>query len=161
MFWFAVIQVTQWGGIIRCPHPHVNHNAPPKLFMAPYFIYDFIFPCHLKVRKSRFCRQKQSCQAFHGDGAAFISHTGWESCGMWGSYSADKPYHLYIASIMLRSRSIFKYIYLCKTFVIWENSGSRPALHVIKLHGELEWRKKQSGTKYFLRKVEMNCYLGC
>lgn len=109
MFWFAVIQVTQCRGIIRYSHPHVNHKSSPKLFMALYFIYDYIFPCHLKVRKSRFCWQKQSCQAFHRDRAAFISHTGWESCGMWSSYSADKPYHLYIASIMLRSWIIFLY----------------------------------------------------
>lgn len=26
-----------------------------------------------------------------------------KSCGMWGSHSADKLYHLYIARIMLRS----------------------------------------------------------
>lgn len=47
--------------------------------------------------------RNRAANAFHRDRAAFISHAGWESCEMWGSYSADKPYHLYIARIMLRS----------------------------------------------------------
>lgn len=83
--------------------PSCQSQCSPKLFMVLYFIYDCIFPCHLKVRKSQFAGRNRAAKTFHRDRAAFISHTGWESCGMWGSYSADKPYHLYIASIMLRS----------------------------------------------------------
>lgn len=83
-------------------------QCSPKLFIAPYFIYDYIFPCHLKVRKSQFAGRIWAAKAFHRDRAAFISHPGWEGCGMWGSHSADKPYHLYIASI----------IFLCKTFAL-------------------------------------------
>lgn len=83
--------------------PSCQSQCSPKLFMPLYFIYDYIFPCHLKVRKSRFAGRNRAAKAFHRDRAAFISHTGWESCGMWGSHSADEPYHLYIAGIMLRS----------------------------------------------------------
>lgn len=111
--------------------PSCQSQCSPKLCMALYFIYDYIFPCHLKVRKSRFAGRNWAAKAFHRDRAAFISRTGWESCGMWGSYSADTPYHLYIASIMLRSWIIFYMQNICA--VIWENSGSRPDLHVIKI----------------------------
>lgn len=122
--------------------PSCQSQCSPKLFMALYFIYDYIFPCHLKVRKSQFAGRNRAAKAFHRDRAAFISHTGWESCGMWGSYSADKPYHLYIASIMLRSWIFF--FFICKTFALLSEKirGSRPTLHVIKVYGESEWYKK-------------------
>lgn len=77
--------------------------------MALYFIYDYIFPCHLKVRKSQFAGRNRAAKAFHRAGAAFISHTGWESCAMWGSYSADKPYHLYIQAV---SAEILKHFHM-------------------------------------------------
>lgn len=109
--------------------PSCQSQCSPKLFMGLYFIYDYIFPCHLKVRKSQFAGRNRAAKTFHRGRAAFISHAGWESCGIWGSYSADKPYHLYIASIMLRSWIIF-YMQNIRT-VIWENSRSRPAPPVI------------------------------
>lgn len=80
--------------------------------MPLYFIYEYIFPCHRKVRKSQFAGRNRAAKAFHRDRAAFISRAGWESSGTGGSYSADKPYHLYIVSTVLRSRNVF----ICKTF---------------------------------------------
>lgn len=82
------------------PQPSCQSQCSPTLFMALFFIYEYIFPCHLKVRKRWFAGRNRAAKAFRRGRAAFISHTGWESCGMWGSYSADKPNHLYIAGIM-------------------------------------------------------------
>lgn len=43
--------------------PSCQSQSSPKLFMALYFIYDYIFPCRLKVCRSRFCWQKQSSRS--------------------------------------------------------------------------------------------------
>lgn len=126
--------LTQWRHN-QVPSPSRQSQWWAKLFMPLYFIYDCIFPCLVKVRKSRFVGRHRAAEAFHRDRAAFIFHAGWESCGMWSSYSADKPYHLYIASIMLRSWIFF----ICKTFtVIWEKRLSRPALNAITICGDFE-----------------------
>lgn len=127
--------LTQWRHN-QVPSPSRQSQWWAKLFMPLYFIYDCIFPCLLKVRKSRFVGRHRAAEAFHRDRAAFIFHAGWESCGMWSSYSADKPYHLYIASIMLRSW-IFFYMQNIHT-VIWEKRLSRPALNAITICGDFE-----------------------
>lgn len=79
--------------------PSCQSQCSAKLFMPPYFIYGYIFPCHLKVRKKPvLLAETELPKRFNAGSAAFISHTGWEGCGMWGSYAADRLYHLYIYS---------------------------------------------------------------
>lgn len=124
--------------------PSCQSQCSSKLFMGLYFIYDYIFPCHLKVRKSQFAGRNRAAKTFHRGRAAFISHAGWESCGIWGSYSADKPYHLYIASIMLRSWIIF-YMQNIRT-VIWEICEVGQ-LRLWLQYGELEWWRKPKWHK--------------
>lgn len=47
----------------------------PKLFITLYFIYDYIFPCHLKVRESQFAGRNRAAKAFHKDRSCFhLSH---------------------------------------------------------------------------------------
>lgn len=107
IFWFAVIPVTQSGGIIRCSRPHVNHNARLN-YSSPHILFMTVFShATWKFEKSQFAGRNRAAKTFHRDRDAFISPTDWESCGMQGSHSADKPYHLYIARIMLRLWMIF------------------------------------------------------
>lgn len=84
--------------------PSCQSQCMPKLFISLSFIYDNIFPCRLKVSKSQLTGRNRAAKAFHRNTGLLLSFTqAEESCGMWSSHSADKPYHLYIASIMERS----------------------------------------------------------
>lgn len=54
--------------------PSCQSQCSPKLCMALYFIYDYIFPCHLKVRKSRFAGRNRAAKAFHRERDFHLSH---------------------------------------------------------------------------------------
>lgn len=133
MFWFAVIQVSHSGGTIRYPHPHVNHNDELN-YSCLYILFMTVFShASWKFAKAGLLADTELPKHFIETGLLLSFTQAGKAVGC--ACSADKPYHLYIASIMLRSWIFF----ICKTFtVIWEKRLSRPALNAITICGDFE-----------------------
>lgn len=114
MFWFAVIQVTQCAGIIRCSRPCVNHNAPLNNSCL-YILFMTIFShATWKFAKAVFAGRNRAAKAFRGDEAAFISRTGWEKQWDVGFIFCRQAlsfiYSQYHVEILNR------FFFICKTF---------------------------------------------
>lgn len=90
--------------------------------------------------------RNRAAKAFHKDRTAFICRTGREGCGMWGSHSADEPYHLYIASFVWRA-AIFFFQY-AKHLPCYRGKF-RPDLHVIKTTVDMFYKRLLDGLLYF------------
>lgn len=86
------------GTVIRCSRSRANHCTALN-----YSQLRVLFMTAFPHATGKFARRNRAAKAFLKDRTAFISRTGREGCGMRGSHPPDEPYHLYIASIVLRA----------------------------------------------------------
>lgn len=134
--------------------PPRQSKCSPTLFIAVYFIYDDIFPCYLKVRRSRLAGRNRAAKEFHTDGAAFISHTGWD---VGFRFCRRALSFIYSQSRVEIANSFFCMQNIC--YVVSENSESRTSLHVIIIlqsKGALKKRTKKKGPEQEQRELNAN-----
>ena len=151
MFWFACNSSHTVRRHNQVLSPSCQSQCSPLNYSGLYILFMTIFShATWKFAKAGFAGRNRAAKAFHRDRARFhLAHrlgelwdVGFIFCRQALSFIYSQ-YHV----------EILNHFFICKNTraAIWERARSRPAPHVIRVYGELEWCEEQSDTKHFLR----------